>query len=95
MEHASVLEAGVIGVSDDELGHRIKMYIVLNPDTEPSLELARDIRQTLLEQIAPYKVPKIIEFISDLPKTTNGKIRRNQLREVSESEATGKFVYAF
>ncbi len=95
MEHASVLEAGVIGVSDDELGHRIKMYIVLNPDTEPSLELATDIRQTLLEQIAPYKVPKIIEFISDLPKTTNGKIRRNQLRKVSESEATGEFVYAF
>ncbi len=95
MEHPGVLEAGVIGVPDAELGQRIKAFVVLKPGGEPGREVAREIRETLLGRIAPFKVPKMIEFLPELPKTANGKIRRNQLRAEAETGTMGEFTYAF
>ncbi len=57
--------------------------------------MAREVRDLLRERIALYKVPKIIEFLPDLPKTSTGKIRRNVLRERSLNEEAGEHRYEF
>jgi acetyl-CoA synthetase len=84
MEHPGVLEAGVVGVPDKELGQRVKAFVVLKQGWEGVEDTAQEIRETLRKRIAPYKVPKIIEFLPELPKTSNGKIRRKLLREQSK-----------
>lgn len=81
MEHPGVLESGVIGVPDPMIGQRVRAYVVLKPGYEPSDELAEEITAKVREVIAPYKTPKEIEFVPELPKTATGKIRRNELRE--------------
>ena len=95
MEHPGVLEAGVIGLPDPEIGFRVKAYIILKPSWPPGEAMAREVRDLLRERIALYKVPKIIEFLPDLPKTSTGKIRRNALRERSLNEEAGEHRYNF
>jgi benzoate-CoA ligase family protein len=80
MEHPAVLESGVVGVSDEVMGKRVKAFIVLKTGYEPSDALMEDITKTCKEIIAPFKVPKEIEFVSELPKTATGKIMRRKLR---------------
>jgi acetyl-CoA synthetase len=79
VKHESVAEAAVIGIPDDNLGNRIAAYVVLVPETEGS----EDLRLTLLEHakanLAPFKVPKIIDFVSEIPKNAVGKILRRAL----------------
>jgi acetyl-CoA synthetase len=95
LEHPGVLEAGVIGLPDPEIGFRVKACVILKPAWSPGEALAREVRDLLRERIALYKVPKIIEFLSDLPKTSTGKIRRNVLRERSLNEEAGEHRYEF
>ncbi len=80
MEHPAVLEAGVVGVPDATLGHRVKAYVTLKAGYQPSPGLAEAIIETVKTVIAPYKAPKEIEFVTDLPKTATGKILRRELR---------------
>ncbi len=81
MEHPAVLEAGVIGAPDPMLGLKVKAYVTLKPGTQPSPALAEAIIQKLKGMIAPYKAPKEIEFVTELPKTATGKILRRELRD--------------
>ena len=78
--HPAVLEAAVIGKEDDE--HLIKpvAYVVLKSGRQPSDALAEELRQHVKSQLAPYKYPRWIEFIDELPKTATGKIQRFKLR---------------
>ena len=76
----SVLECAVIGVPDKLRGHAIKAIIVLAKGEVASSELKTELRKFLKEHTASYKIPREIEFVSELPKTTSGKIRRNVLR---------------
>ncbi|MGI9110666.1 MAG: acyl-CoA synthetase [Gaiellaceae bacterium] len=87
MEHPDVLESGVVGVPDPELGQRVRAYVVLKPGREPSDELADEICEIVRTVIAPYKAPKEIEFVSELPKTMSGKIQRKVLRERAAGDA--------
>ena len=57
--------------------------------------MAEEVRATLSQRIAPYKVPKVIEFLEVLPKTQTGKIKRKELRQRSEAEKKGTHVYSF
>ena len=59
----------------------IKAYVVLKPGYEPSEQLIRDIQKHVKKVTAPYKYPRLIEFIDELPKTLSGKIKRGELRE--------------
>jgi len=83
-EHKSVLEAAVVGKKDQDLGQKVKAFVVLRPGQSPSEELGEELRQMTRELIAPYKVPKEIEFIDEFPKTVTGKIIRKGLREKDE-----------
>ncbi len=81
IEHESVLETAVIGVPDPKRHQLVKAYVILNQGYEPSRELALEIFQHTIEVLAKFKIPRIIEFIPELPKTISGKLRRVELRE--------------
>ena len=74
---------------DEDRGSVVKAFIVVGQDYEPSDELAKEIQDYCKEQTAPYKYPRQIEFIEELPKTTSGKIRRVELRQVKVSRLSG------
>ncbi len=87
IEHPAVVESAVVPAPDEDRGSVVKAYIVVGKDYEPSDELAREIQDYCKAQTAPYKYPRQIEFIAELPKTTSGKIRRVELRQHAMSGA--------
>jgi acyl-coenzyme A synthetase/AMP-(fatty) acid ligase len=79
-EHEAVLESGVAGFSDPDKGDKLKAWVVLHEGYEPTPELAKNLQEFVKNTIAPYKYPREIEFIKELPKTSSGKILRRELR---------------
>ena len=84
--HPAVLEAAVVGRDDDEQLVKPFAYVVLAAGHSPSPELARALQSFIKERLAPYKYPRWVEFVSELPKTSTGKIQRFKLRD---SRVTG------
>jgi acetyl-CoA synthetase/medium-chain acyl-CoA synthetase len=80
IEHPAVAESAVVSSPDKTRGEIVKAFIVLTKDFEPGDELAREIQNHVKSVTAPFKYPREIEFISELPKTVSGKIRRVELR---------------
>ncbi len=80
IEHPAVLECGVVGVFDEVRGQLVKANVVLTKDFKPSEELSKELKDFVKKKTAPYKYPRIIEFMDALPKTISGKIKRNVLR---------------
>ncbi|HAA90010.1 MAG: O-succinylbenzoate--CoA ligase [Thermoanaerobacterales bacterium 50_218] len=77
-KHPAVLEVAVVGVTDPLRGEEVKAYVVPRPGIEVSV---RELKNYCKENLASYKVPRYIEFVSALPKTTTGKVLRRLLRE--------------
>ena len=80
MELPYVLECAVTAAPDPVRGQVVKATIVLTKDKQPSDELKKEIQTYVKVHTAPYKYPRIVEFVDDLPKTISGKIRRVALR---------------
>ncbi len=80
MEHPAVLECAVTGAPDPIRGQVVKATITLTRGYSPSEELVKEIQTFVKHQTAPYKYPRIVEFVDELPKTISGKIKRNELR---------------
>ena len=82
MEHPAVLECAVTAYPDPIRGEAVKATIILNPklDYKPSSELIKELQNHVKHVTAPYKYPRIIEFVKELPKTHSGKIRRAEIR---------------
>jgi benzoate-CoA ligase len=78
--HEHVLEAAVIGVADDQELVKPKAFVVLKPGIEPHAGLVDVLQAHVKSRLAPYKYPRWIEFVPELPKTATGKIRRHVLR---------------
>jgi len=87
MEHDAVRECAVTGVPDEIRGFAVKATVVLNEGFEPTEELTKELQTWVKKQTAPYKYPRIINFIDELPKTVNGKIRRSEIRKADEEAA--------
>ena len=81
LEHDLIAESAVVGVPDETRGQLVKAYIVLVKGHKGSTELTKEIQDFCKNLTAPYKYPRKIEFVSSLPKTISGKIRRVELRE--------------
>ena len=81
MTHPAVVECAVTGVPDEIRGQIVKATIVLAKGNRASDELAEEIQNHVKKVTAPYKYPRIIEFVDELPKTISGKIRRVEIRE--------------
>lgn len=81
IEHPAVLEAAVVGKPDEMRGAIVKAFVVLRKDCAPSDELKLELQEHCKHATAPYKYPREIEFLAELPKTISGKIRRVELRE--------------
>ncbi|MDR0644417.1 MAG: AMP-binding protein [Treponema sp.] len=81
MEHPSVLECAVTAAPDPMRGQVVKATVVLARGFSPLDELKRDLQNHVKRVTAPYKYPRIIDFVSELPKTISGKIQRNIIRK--------------
>lgn len=81
MEHPAVLECAITAVPDDLRGQIVKATIVLTKNYQPSDALIKELQNHVKKVTAPYKYPRIVEFVKELPKTTSGKIRRVEIRE--------------
>ena len=86
IEHEAVAEAAVVESPHEQRGNVVKAYVVLAEGYEGSDQLVSDIQAFTKESTAPYKYPRRIEFVSELPKTSSGKIRRIELREAEKEE---------
>ena len=81
MEHAAVAETAVVASPDELRGHIVKAFIVLNKGFDAGAELTEELQNHVRGQLAPYKYPREVEFVSELPRTQTGKIRRVELRQ--------------
>jgi benzoate-CoA ligase len=86
VQHAAVLEAAVIGVPDTEGLTRAKAFVVLKPGHHATPTLEDELKTFVKTRLAPFKYPRQIEFMSELPKTSTGKIQRFRLRELEAAK---------
>ena len=87
-KHPAVLEVAVTGVEDKSRGQAVKATVVLQKGYEASKELAKEIQLFAKNVAASYKSPRIIDFVSELPKTISGKIRRASIRDKDKDDAS-------
>ena len=81
LEHPAVLEAAIVGRPDPVRGQIVKAFVILRPEFTASDELRHELQQHCKHTAAPYKYPREIEFVRELPKTISGKTRRFELRQ--------------
>ncbi len=84
--HPAVLEAAVVGILDEENLVKPKAYVVLRPGFEPSEALAEELKNFVKQKLAPFKYPRFLDFVPELPKTATGKIQRFLLRGTTRTE---------
>ena len=77
LAHPSVAECAVVGVPDEARGMLVKAYVVTSGEAPPTA----DLQDFVKERIAPYKYPRVIEFVDELPRTATGKLQRFRLRQ--------------
>ena len=81
IEHPAVAESAVVASPDEMRGNIVKAFVVLAPGYVPSEELTQSLQEHVRSVTAPFKYPRAVEYVSDLPKTISGKIRRVELRD--------------
>jgi len=89
ISHPDVLECAVVASPDEIRGVIVKAFVILHDMSKASDELVKEIQEHTKRVAAPYKYPREIEFVSELPKTQSGKIKRKQLRELEIERKMG------
>jgi 2-aminobenzoate-CoA ligase len=85
LRHDSVAECGVVGAPDEARGMIVKAYVVLRPGVAADAALTTELQDHVKREIAPYKYPRAIEYVAQLPKTETGKLRRFALRQMAQA----------
>ena len=80
--HLAVLEVAVVAQKDKEGLVKPKAYVVLNSESNASTSLEDELKEYVKQRLAPYKYPRWVEFVAELPKTATGKIQRFKLRDL-------------
>jgi len=84
-EQEFVSEVAVVGSPDEERGEIVKAFVVLTDETDESDDLVEEIQNHVKNSLAPYKYPREVEFVRELPRTETGKIRRTELRDKEQT----------
>lgn len=90
--HAAVAECGVVGVADEERGQIVKAYVVLRAGHNGDATMTRMLQDFVKATVAPYKYPRAIEYVGELPKTQTGKLQRFALRRTAAEQANRKLA---
>jgi acetyl-CoA synthetase/4-hydroxybutyrate---CoA ligase (AMP-forming) len=90
IEHPAVMEAAVVGAPDPNRYQLVKAYIILNSGYQASRELALALFKHTITILPKFKIPRIIEFVPEVPKTVSGKIRRIELRQIENVRQKGE-----
>ena len=85
LEHAAVAESAVVGAPDADRGEIVKAFVVLRHGVDPTADLIAELQEHVKNATAPYKYPREVAFVDELPKTANGKILRAELRRQPET----------
>lgn len=88
LSHPAVRECAVVGVPDAARGNIVKAFVVLRDPSAASDALTQSLQAHVKEEIAPYKYPRAVEFIADLPRTKTGKVQRFKLRDAPQAQRT-------
>ena len=89
LDHPSVQECGVVGIPDEERGSIVKAFVVLRPGIPATEATMKELQEFVKSQIAPYKYPRGIEFVTALPRTETGKLQRYRLRAAPSTPSAG------
>jgi 2-aminobenzoate-CoA ligase len=94
LTHPAVAECGVVGAPDEARGMIVKAYVVLISTVTGDADLATALQDHVKREIAPYKYPRAIEFVTQLPKTQTGKLQRFALRQMAQTGASSSGMAA-
>jgi len=83
LEHPQVRECAVVAAADAERGTIVKAFVVLRDPAGAGEAVVRELQEFVKKEIAPYKYPRAVEFVSELPRTETGKVQRFKLRQGS------------
>ena len=89
LTHAAVAECGVVGAPDEERGQIVKAYVILRAGVTAGDSLTKELQDHVKATVAPYKYPRAIEYVAELPKTQTGKLQRFELRKKAAATARG------
>ena len=92
LTHAAVAECGVVGCPDEERGQIVKAYVVLRAGTAADAAMVKALQDHVKATVAPYKYPRAVEFVAELPKTQTGKLQRFELRKMAAAGASQKLA---
>jgi 2-aminobenzoate-CoA ligase len=97
LDHPKVKDCAVVGAPDQERGRIVKAFVVLRNPTdadsgEAAATTAKELQDYVKAQIAPFKYPRSIEFVADLPRTETGKVQRFKLRQAEEEKARAQGI---
>jgi 2-aminobenzoate-CoA ligase len=92
LTHAAVAECGVVGAPDEDRGQIVKAYVVLRAGMSGDAAMTRQLQDHVKASIAPYKYPRAIEYLAELPKTQTGKLQRFELRRRAATGASHKLA---
>src|SRR5207237_7760688 len=92
LTHEAVAECGVVGQADEERGQIVKAYVVLRPGHAGDAAMTKALQDHVKAVVAPYKYPRAIEYVADLPKTQTGKLQRFELRKKAAESAARKLA---
>jgi 2-aminobenzoate-CoA ligase len=92
LTHPAVAECAVVGQPDDERGHIVKAYVVVNKGVAADMTLTRTLQEYVKQTVAPYKYPRAIEYVTNLPRTETGKLQRFELRRRAAESTQSKLA---
>ena len=92
LAHPAVAECGVVGAPDEERGQVVTAYVVLAPGQTGDATMTRTLQDHVKATIAPYKYPRVIDYVTELPKTQTGKLQRFELRRRAAEHITRKLA---
>jgi 2-aminobenzoate-CoA ligase len=92
LTHAAVAECGVVGAPDEERGQIVKAYVVLRAGMTGDAGMTKTLQDHVKAAIAPYKYPRSVEYVAELPKTQTGKLQRFELRRKAAESAARKLA---